>query len=255
MNEQTTRQEFDNQIKQAIINVYPLLADKPESLETIVTKTYDLLDKLSSHSEEMFLERSIRNIDEYFRPWCSGDLSYDIIHEEMFDIIFNELPYDIIEVDGKEYRDWDDAHVDAAYEITGLIELIYSNHPSIMTAAIPVAATWIKLRQEYWDQRKQQVMIDPMLAVVDPATGQIPRPFVKQPDTLTLSSVEVNCLLEAIAVANKAVENNEAPYAIGGYQSTDLMTQRSYAGVTTSIADKLKQFVEYGQTAFVVFEP
>ena len=252
MNEQTTRQEFDNQIKQAIINVYPLLADKPESLETIVTKTYDLLDKLSSHSEEMFLERSIRNIDEYFRPWCSGDLSYDIIHEEMFDIIFNELPYDIIEIDGKEYRDWDDAHVDAAYEITGLIELIYSNHPSIMTAAIPVAATWIKLRQEYWEQRKQQVMIDPMLAVGDVAKI---KPFVKWPDRLTLSSAEVNCLLEAIAAANKAVENDEVVYAQGGYKADDYKTQKSYADVTTSIADKLREFVEYGQTAFIVFQP
>jgi hypothetical protein len=73
--------------------------------------------------------------------------------------------------------------------------------------------------------------------------------------TLSVSSADCNCLIEAIEAANSMVEAGYTVYVQSGYQSEDIDQQRQYAATVKEIADKLQQFIEHEQPAVINFEP
>lgn len=72
---------------------------------------------------------------------------------------------------------------------------------------------------------------------------------------MSLSSAEVNILLEAIDAANKAVANGQQVYCNGGYQAETTEIQQQYANMAADIAANLQNMIVEEETAIIAFEP
>ncbi|MCK9327606.1 MAG: hypothetical protein M0P69_19080 [Bacteroidales bacterium] len=76
-----------------------------------------------------------------------------------------------------------------------------------------------------------------------------------EPPPLSISTAEVNCLLEAIEAANRLVELGQVVYAADGYKTDSIDEQRGYAEVTRLLACSLQQLINCDRQDTIIFQP